>query len=103
MQADKQKAYEQEMLEQKDQEKRNALTTLSDYWNEGSSSKDNQDTLADQDNQSTGYGNNPEGQAIPALNSYRNSQSALGSFYKDDNNQTQELRRQLDELKEKAG
>ena len=48
MQADKQKAYEQEMLEQQDQEKRNALTTLSDYWNEDSSSKDNLDTLTDQ-------------------------------------------------------
>ncbi|EJG02031.1 conjugative transposon protein TraM [Flavobacterium sp. F52] len=101
MQADKQKAYEQEMLEQKDQEKRNALTTLSDYWNEDSSYKDNQDTLADQEDQSTGFGNNPGRSANPALNSYRNSQSALGSFYKDDNNETQELRRQLDELKEK--
>jgi hypothetical protein len=30
---DKGKAYEQEMLERKEQEKRNALTTLSDYWN----------------------------------------------------------------------
>ncbi|WP_035649984.1 conjugative transposon protein TraM [Flavobacterium sp. ASV13] len=101
MQADKQKAYEQEMLEQKDQEKRNALTTLSDYWNEDSSSKDNQDTLAEQEDQSMGYGNNPGRSSNPALNSYRNSQSALGSFYKDDNNETQELRRQLDELKEK--
>lgn len=101
MQADKQKAYEQEMLEQKDQEKRNALTTLSDYWNEDSSSKDNQDTIADQEDQSTGYGNNPGRSANPALNSYRNSQSALGSFYKDDNTETQELRRQLDEMKEK--
>lgn len=101
MQADKQKAYEQEMLEQKDQEKRNALTTLSDYWNEDISSKDNQNTLAEQEDQSTGFGNNPGRSANPTLNSYRNSQSALGSFYKDDNNETQELRRQLDELKEK--
>lgn len=101
MQADKQKAYEQEMLEQKDQEKRDALTTLSDYWNEDSSSKDNQDTLTDQEDQSIGYGNNSRESGNPALNSYRNSQSALSSFYKDDNNETQELRRQLDELKEK--
>lgn len=33
MPADKGKAYELEMLERKEQEKRNALTTLSDYWN----------------------------------------------------------------------
>src|SRR3546814_897091 len=35
------------------------------------------------------------------LNSYRNAQSTLGSFYQDNNSETQELRRQLDELKEK--
>lgn len=101
MQADKQKAYEQEMLEQKDQEKRSALTTLSDYWNEDNPSDDRQDTLADQQEQGAGYGNNPGRSGNPALDSYRNSQSALGSFYKDDNSETRELRRQLDELKEK--
>lgn len=101
MQDDKQKAYEQDMLEQKDQEKRNALTALSDYWNQDGSSKDNQDALADQEDQSTGYGNSPGRSVNPALTSYRNSQSALGSFYKDDNSETRELRRQLDELKEK--
>ncbi len=36
----------------------------------------------------------------PALNSYRNMQSTLGSFYQDNNSETMELRRQLDELKE---
>lgn len=101
MQADKQKAYEQEMLEEKDQEKRNALTTLSDYWNEDSSSKENQDTLDDKEDQSMGYGTNPGISGNPAVNSYRNAQSTLGSFYKDDNSETRELRRQLDELKEK--
>src|SRR5690606_18892744 len=34
LQSDKQKAYEQEMLEQKMQEKRDALLSLSDYWEE---------------------------------------------------------------------
>ncbi|MFC6095425.1 conjugative transposon protein TraM [Flavobacterium qiangtangense] len=101
MQADKQKAYEQEMLEQKNQEKRSALTTLSDYWNESSSSSKKQDTLAGQKDQSMGHDNNPESSDHPALSSYRSSQSALGSFYKDDNNETRELRRQLDELQEK--
>lgn len=101
MQSDKQKAYEQEMLEQKDEEKRNALTTLSDYWNEDNSFSDKQDTLADQKEQNMGYANNPLRSGNPALNSYRNTQSALGSFYKDDNSETRELRRQLYELKEK--
>ena len=31
---DKGKAYEEEMLERKNQEKRNDLTSLSDYWND---------------------------------------------------------------------
>jgi conjugative transposon TraM protein len=101
MQADKQKAYEQEILEQKDQEKRNAMTTLSDYWNEDHFSGDKEDTLAGPEEQNTGYGNSPGRSGNPALNSYRNTQNALGSFYKDDNNETRELRRQLDELKEK--
>lgn len=35
------------------------------------------------------------------MNSYRNVQSTLGSFYKDDNSETKELRKQLEELKEK--
>jgi hypothetical protein len=35
------------------------------------------------------------------LNSYRNAQSTLGSFYQDDNSETMELRRQVDELKAK--
>lgn len=101
MQADKQKAYEQEMLEQKDQEKRHALTTLSDYWNGDSPPTGKQDTLAGQAEQATGPGTATKRTANPALDSYRTAQSALGSFYKDDSNETQELRRQLEELKEK--
>ena len=101
MQEDKQKAYEQEMLEQKEQEKRKALTTLSDYWNEDSSSNDGEEPLSDEEEQSTGHGNSPKRSGNPALNSYRNTQSTLSSFYEDDNSGTQELRRQVDELKEK--
>jgi conjugative transposon TraM protein len=100
MQADKQKAYEQDMLEQKEQEKLGALTTLSDYWNEDSSSDDVTEAAAEEDSGSeTGGGTGKSGN--PALNSYRNAQSTLSSFYQDDNSQAQELRRQLDELKEK--
>jgi conjugative transposon TraM protein len=101
MQADKQKAYEQEMLEQKDQEKRNALTTLSDYWNEDSSFDDVTEASTDEEDSGsrTGVGTGKSGN--PALNSYRNAQSTLSSFYQDDNDQTLELRKQVDELKEK--
>ncbi|RUT71562.1 conjugative transposon protein TraM [Flavobacterium cupreum] len=100
MQADKQKAYEQEMLEEKDQEKQSALTTLSDYWNEGSSA-DNSTAVPDEEDPDNGTGVGTGKSGNPALNSYRNAQSTLSSFYKDDNSETQELRRQLDELKEK--
>lgn len=88
LQADKQKAYEQEMLEDKEEQKKNALTTLSDYWNQDSDKQ--KETLPDQ----TEEPNNP------ALNSYRSAQSTLGSFYQQDNGETKELRRQLEELKE---
>lgn len=96
MPADKGKAYEQEMLERKAREKRNALTTLSDYWNTDEKGEPGEGLTKEEETYSGGSGkyNNP------ALNSYRNVQSTLGSFYQDDNAETQELRKQLDELKE---
>ncbi|WP_324756198.1 conjugative transposon protein TraM [Sphingobacterium thalpophilum] len=96
------KAYELEMLERKDEEKRNALATLSDYWN--TEDKDEPiDEYLDEDESYdySGGGRNSGRSGNPALNSYRNMQSTLGSFYQDDNTETMELRRQLDELKEK--
>ncbi|WP_244294494.1 conjugative transposon protein TraM [Sphingobacterium siyangense] len=94
---DKGKAYEQEMLEKKEQEKRNALATLSDYWNTDST-QGSEENIPEEE-ESYGYGGGrPSGN--PALNSYRNAQSTLGSFYQDNNSETMELRRQLDELKE---
>ncbi len=88
LQADKQKAYEQEILEDKEKQKKNTLTTLSDYWNEGNAEQ--KQSLPD-DAEET---NNP------ALNTYRTAQSTLGSFYKQDNGETKELRRQLEDLKQ---
>ena len=102
MPADKGKAYEQEMLEQKEQEKRNALATLSDYWNTEDKQEPTDEQLPE-DEESTGLGGggrNSGRNGNPALSSYRNMQSTLGSFYNDDNSETMELRRQLDELKE---
>jgi len=101
MQADKQKAYEEEMLEQKNQEKRNALTTLSDYWNEDSPPEKDKEAPSGKDDQ----GDETEGisgkSGNPALSSYRNARSTLGSFYQNDGSETQQLRKQLDELKDK--
>ena len=102
---DKSKAYEQEMLERKEQEKRNALTTLSDYWNtDESASADNEEGLPEEDEESNGFGGggrNSGRNGNSALNSYRNAQSTLGSFYNNDNAETMELRKQVDELKAK--
>lgn len=96
---DKGKAYEEEMLERKNQEKRNALTSLSDYWNTDEKGKVGEALPEEEESYSSTNGSGKH--SNPALNSYRNVQSTLGSFYKDDNSETQELRKQLEELKEK--
>lgn len=100
MQADKEKAYEQEMLEQKEQQKRNSLMTLSDYWKENSPSEDETAKLSDEAEQGSSHDDRPPKGNL-ALNSYRNAQNALGSFYQDDHAETQQLRKQLEQLKDK--
>ena len=95
---DKGKAYEQELLERKEQEKRNAMASLSDYLNTENKEKVS-DTLMKNNQQPTI--NTASGQVNPALNSYQNMQSTLGSFYQNDNSETAQLHKQLDELKEK--
>lgn len=101
MPADKSKAYEQEMLERKEQEKRNALATLSDYWNTEEKEEPIDEIPEEEENYGYGGGGrNSARSGNPALSSYRNMQSTLGNFYQDDNSETTELRRQLDELKE---
>jgi conjugative transposon TraM protein len=96
---DKGKAYEEEMLERKNQEKRNDLTSLSDYWNEDEKGEAGEELPDEEESYSSANGSGKH--SNPALNSYRNMQSTLGSFYKDDNSETKELRVQLEELKEK--
>lgn len=100
MQSDKQKAYEQDMLEQKDQEKRNALTTLSDYWNTDSSVNTEEEFPEEEESYGFSNSTNSRRSGNANLNSYRNAQNTLGGFYQDNNSETMELRRQLDELKE---
>lgn len=92
---DKQKAYEDEMLEQKNLEKQNALTSLSDYWNEDSTDENGQDVSEKSEVYNSSLNNDNT-----SLNSYRNAQNTLGNFYQSDNSETLQLRKQLDELKE---
>jgi conjugative transposon TraM protein len=86
LQSDKQKAYEQQLLEQKTEEKRNALTTLSDYWTDESDVNPSLST-----NKSTDLSN-----------SYRNAQQTLGSFYQQDNQEVNDLRKEISRLKKDA-
>lgn len=95
---DKGKAYEQELLQQKDQEKRSALTTLADYWNTEEKLSPNI-SLSEKESNVFGNSKKSENTSNSHLNSYQSAQGTLNSFYEKDNNETQELRRQLDELK----
>ena len=79
---DKGKAYEEEMLERKNQEKRNDLTSLSDYWNEDEKGEAGEELPDEEESYSNANGSGKN--SNPALNSYRNVQSTLGSFYKDE-------------------
>lgn len=97
LQADKKKAYEQEILEQREKEKRAALQSLADYWNPDTSQVPSQE-LPENTGQIADFGN-AGGRPDPAVSSYRDAQNALGSFYKDDNSETKAMRKQMEELK----
>ncbi|ADY52241.1 hypothetical protein Pedsa_1684 [Pseudopedobacter saltans DSM 12145] len=100
LQSDKQKAYEQEMLEQKMQEKRNSLLSLSDYWSEDSTADPEAEQPDEVYEDGYAYGGGGRRNSNPALNSYRHAQSTLTSFYDNSDYETQELRKQVEELKE---
>ncbi|MCS3869504.1 conjugative transposon TraM protein [Chryseobacterium ginsenosidimutans] len=97
LQSDKQKAYEQQLLEQKNEEKRNAITTLSDYWTDQNNLNQNsgQDQLR---NDTNGLAESNQS----AVNSYRNAQQTLGSFYGRDEQEVNNLRKEISRLKNEA-
>lgn len=102
LQADKQKAYEKEMLDEKEAEKRSSLQSLADYWNNNGDST----TAAEFPGSTTSDGNTSGNIRNPSyqnnsLTSYRNAQSTLSSFYQDDDREKLELRRKVDQLQEK--
>ena len=95
LQADKQKAYEQQLLEEKTATQNSALTTLSDYWNGDSSV-----ASTPQNQVENGLLNTPNPNST-AINSYRNAQQTLGSFYSSDNNyESQQLKKEVQDLKD---
>lgn len=102
LQADKQKAYEKEMLDEKEAEKRSSLQSLADYWNNNGDST----TAAEFPVSTSSVGNisgnvRNSGYQHNSLTSYRNAQSTLSSFYQDDDREKLELRRKVDQLQEK--
>ncbi|PZR20762.1 MAG: conjugative transposon protein TraM [Flavobacterium psychrophilum] len=92
---DKGKAYEQEMLREKEQQKREALMTLSDYWQSDSTAID---TAVNNANGGQHVPLKPVQTANPVLGSYRNMQRSLGTFYGQDNSQDV-LRKENEKLK----
>lgn len=98
LQSDKQKAYEQEMMEQKAAEKRQAVMSLTDEWNRKLDELEASNGFDDTQNENEAY---PEKQnPNRAITSYRNAQQALGSFYEPENHEAQKLRKEVEELKQ---
>lgn len=97
MQSDKQKAYEQQLLEQKNEEKKNAMTSLSDYWNDSSNIAQSSDQALLK-KKSDGLSQSNQS----AVNSYRNAQQTLGSFYSRDEHEVNNLRKEISRLKNEA-
>jgi conjugative transposon TraM protein len=97
LQSDKQKAYEQQLLEQKNEEKRNTITTLSEYWSDPNNIAQNSDQTLLTANPNSLSPSNPS-----AVNSYRNAQQTLGSFYSRDDQEVNNLRKEISRLKNEA-
>lgn len=104
MPADKGKAYEIELLEQKDQEKRNALMALSDYW--GNQAQGDSNASGSLQEVQTGTLNSSippaenEQRLGNALNSYRTAQNTLGSFYSREPGNNSAMQKEIEQLRE---
>ncbi len=89
---DKEKAYEHELLEKKENERRKAMLSLSDYMNSGTdTSSGSIDEEVEQES------TNPASQGVK---NYREIQQTLGSFYQSDP-ENEKLRKEIRELKER--
>ena len=98
LQPDKPKAYEQAMMEQKEQDKRKALATLSDYWTQDSVTSEKDDLHHEEETKTKIPGVPQPNNTV--LNSYRNAQDELRTFYHEDQSETRALQKQIEELKQ---
>jgi len=97
--SDKGKAYEQEILREKERAKREALMTLSDYWHADTTAS----ATKEPDLMEEAHDAPTEGRAAnPALGSYRNMQRSLSSFYRE-NPEQETLRKENERLREQLG
>lgn len=99
LEADKQKAYQQEILEENMQEKHDALFSLSDYWNTDSTTVQ-EEIVPDGDDKDDALHTHDPRSSNPALHSYRRAQHTLTSFYDNNDREVQNLRNQVEALKE---
>lgn len=90
MQGDKEKAYEAELAEEKEKQKRQALLAMSDYFGK--------DTTAVNSAQGLGKGNQVANPALAGQKSYQDIRHNLGNFYEDDG-EKEGLRREIQDLK----
>ena len=97
---DKSKAYEQEILESKNQGKQKGLDNPSDYWNMEKTAEIASNTVEKNQDLASDGGRMTSQTTNPSLNSYRNMQDNLRTFYQDNSSETVALRRQLEDLKE---
>lgn len=93
LQSDKQKAYEQQLLEQQNEEKKNALTTLSGYWMDSPSEILPSDPMSLQGKSESALS------ARNSMSSYQNTRHALGSFYSRDDQEVEHLKKEIHRLK----
>jgi len=96
LQADKQKAYEEELMQQREQEKRKSLQSLADYWTGGKPAEAATDSLS-----AVPRDGGPSASNAPRSNiasSYRQAQATLGGFYSDDG-ESLRLKQEVESLK----
>lgn len=101
LQSDKQKAYEKDILEQKNQEKRNTMMSLSDYWASGENQK-TEVVTSENGPQLLPDNKNLPPVINPAVSSYQNAQNTLGSFYQQDDYEKEKLKKKIRQLKKEA-
>lgn len=91
---DKQKAYEQELQREREDQKENDLVTLSDFWDFSNEQSSDQEPNFQLDNTNP----NQNIQQRPNFNTYREARSTIDNFYNEQNDESRQLRIQVEEL-----